>query len=156
VGFHWRYFSHAQHLRRALAGERVGMLLGSWLSSLPDKAWWRIKARSGGQVVEQAIHIFDLSRYLLGEVEQVWAEYALRAHYDEPGFRQEDVYTIHLRFASGVPATFNVCCILHRRYRVGLEVLCKNRVYRLHERALEIDREEQWHLEHPARERAGG
>jgi predicted dehydrogenase len=75
----------------------------------------------------------------LGEVEQVWAEYALRAHYDEPGFRQEDVYTIHLRFASGVPATFNVCCILHRRYRVGLEVLCKNRAYRLHERALEID-----------------
>ena len=139
VGYHWRHFSHAQELRKRLADERVGMALGTFLNILPGSPWWRIKARSGGQVVEQAIHIFDTSRFLLGEVERVWADYALRANYDEPGFDQEDAYTVQLHFASGVVAIYAVTCILHRRYQVGLEILCKQRVYRLRERELEID-----------------
>jgi len=139
VGYHWRHFSHTRELKRRLSDERVGMALGYFLNILPDSPWWRIAARSGGQVVEQAIHIFDTSRYLLGEVEQVWAAYALRANGDEPGFDQNDVYTVNLRFRSGVVANYQVCCMLHRRYQVGLEVLCKNRVYRLRERELEVD-----------------
>jgi len=136
VGYHWRHFSHARQLRELLTGERVGMALGYFLNVLPGSPWWRIKSRSGGQVVEQAIHIFDTSRYLLGEVERVWADYALRANYDEPGFEQEDVYTINLRFASGVVANYAVCCILHRRWHVGLDILCKHRAYRLSEKEL--------------------
>jgi predicted dehydrogenase len=139
VGYHWRHFSHTRALKERLAGERVGMALGYFLNILPGSPWWRIGARSGGQVVEQAIHIFDTSRYLLGEAERVWADYALRGNQDEPGFDQDDVYTVNLRFQSGVVANYQVCCILHRRYQVGLEVLCKNRVYRLRERELEVD-----------------
>jgi predicted dehydrogenase len=139
VGYHWRYFSQTVELRRRLTAERIGLALGYFLNILPGSPWWRIGARSGGQVVEQAIHIFDTSRYLLGEVEQVWAQYARRANQDEPGFDQDDVYTINLRFRSGVIGSYAVCCILHRRYQVGLELLCKDRVYRLRERDLEID-----------------
>lgn len=139
VGYHWRHFSQTRILRERLAEERVGMLLGSFLNLLPGGAWWRVKARSGGQIVEQAVHLFDTARFLLGEVEQVWASYALRGNGDEPGFDQEDVYTVNLRFASGVVGTVNACCLLHRRYQVGLEILCKNRVYRLTERELTID-----------------
>lgn len=139
VGYHWRHFSHARELKRRLQGERVGMALGSFLNILPGSPWWRIASRSGGQVVEQAIHIFDTSRYLLGEAEQVWASYALRANADEPSFAQDDVYAVNIRFRSGVVANYQVCCILHRRYNVGLEVLCKNRVFRLKERELEVD-----------------
>jgi predicted dehydrogenase len=139
VGYHWRHFSHTQALKERLAGERVGMALGYFLNILPGSPWWRVGSRSGGQVVEQAIHIFDTSRYLLGEAERVWADYSLRGNQDEPGFDQDDVYTVNVRFRSGVVANYQVCCILHRRYQVGLEVLCKNRVYRLRERELEVD-----------------
>jgi len=139
VGYHWRYMSHVRELERRLRSERVGMALGYFLNILPGSPWWRIRSRSGGQVVEQAIHIFDTSRYLLGEVEEVYAAYALRANQDEPNFAQDDVYTVNLRFRSGVVANYQVCCILHRRYNVGMEVLCKNRVYRLRERELEVD-----------------
>ena len=79
------------------------------------------------------------ARYLLGEAERVWADYSLRGNQDEPGFDQDDVYTVNVRFRSGAVANYQVCCILHRRYQVGLEVLCKGRVYRLRERELEID-----------------
>jgi predicted dehydrogenase len=139
VGYQWRHFSHAKHLKQSLEGERVGMALGYFLNILPGSPWWRVRSRSGGQVVEQAIHIFDTSRYFLGEAETVWASYSQRANLDEPGFDQDDVYTVNIRFRSGVVANYAVCCILHRRYQVGLEVLCKNRVYRLRERELEID-----------------
>lgn len=139
VGYHWRHFSHSKLLKDRLPNERVGLALGYFLNLLPGSPWWRIGARSGGQVVEQAIHIFDTSRYLLGEVEQVWSQYGHRANQDEPGFDQDDVYTVNLRFRSGVVANYQVCCILHRRYQVGLEVLCKDRVYRLDERQLTID-----------------
>jgi myo-inositol 2-dehydrogenase / D-chiro-inositol 1-dehydrogenase len=139
VGYHWRHFSHTRHLRDLLAGERVGMAMGYFLNILPKSPWWRVKSRSGGQVVEQAIHIVDTSRFLLGEVDRVWADYAQRVNTDEPGFDQEDVYTLQLRFQSGAIATYAVCCVLHRRYLVGLDVVCKNRLYRLRERELEID-----------------
>jgi predicted dehydrogenase len=139
VGYQWRHFSHTKALKERLAGEKVGMALGYFLNILPGSPWWRIGARSGGQVVEQAIHIFDTSRYLLGEAERVWADYSLRGNQEEPGFDQSDVYTVNIRFQSGVVANYQVCCILHRRYQVGLEVLCKNRVYRLRERELEVD-----------------
>jgi len=139
VGYHWRHFSHVQHLRAALGSERTGMLLGHFLSGLPDGAWWRIRARSGGQVVEQAIHLFDTARYLLGEVERVSAAYALRGNADAPGYDQDDVYTVGLRFRSGAIGTISATCILHRRWQVGLDVLCKDRAYRLREDALEVD-----------------
>jgi predicted dehydrogenase len=139
VGYHWRHFSQTKVLKQRLARERVGMAIGSFLTSLPGTPWWRVKSRSGGQVVEQAVHIFDTARHLLGEVEQVYASYGLRALHDEPGFLQEDVYTANLRFASGVVGNFGATCILHKRLRVGLEVLCHERVYTLTDKELEID-----------------
>lgn len=139
VGYHWRHFSQTRYLRQQLEGQRVGMALGYFLNALPGGAWWRVKSRSGGQVVEQAIHVFDTARYLLGEVEQVYASYSLQALHDAPGFDQEDVYTVNLRFASGVVGNFQATCLLHRRWYVGLDVLCRERAYRLREKDLEID-----------------
>jgi myo-inositol 2-dehydrogenase / D-chiro-inositol 1-dehydrogenase len=139
VGYQWRHFSQTQYLRAQLESDRVGMALGYFLNLLPGSPWWRIKSRSGGQVVEQAIHIFDTARYLLGEVDQVYASYGLRGLQDEPGFEQEDVYTVNLRFASGAVGNFQTTCMLHRRWNVGLDVICHKRAYRLHEKELEID-----------------
>ena len=139
VGFHWRYWSHVRRTRELLRDERVGMGLGHFLNKLPPSPWWRVKARSGGQIVEQAIHIIDLARYLIGDVERVSAEYALRGNADEPGFASDDVYTVNLRFANGAVGNLSACSILHRRYDVGLDVICKDRVYQVREDAVEID-----------------
>jgi predicted dehydrogenase len=139
VGYHWRHFSHVQHARECLARETAGMALGYFLNLLPSSPWWRVQSRSGGQIVEQAIHVFDTARYLLGEVDTVWASYALRALQDEPGYDQPDVYTVNLRFATGAVGNFAATCLLHRRWQVGLDILCRNRVYRIRQDELEID-----------------
>jgi predicted dehydrogenase len=139
VGFHWRYWEHVRAVKAALAGDQVGMALGYFLIALPDSPWWRIKSRSGGQVVEQAIHVVDLMRYCLGEVERVSAEYATRGNAGEAGHAQEDVYTVNLRFRSGAIGNLSTCSILHRRFKVGLEILAKRRIYRIQEDAAEVD-----------------
>jgi predicted dehydrogenase len=139
AGFHWRYWDHVKAVRSALAGERTGMALGYFLNALPDGPWWRIKARSGGQIVEQAVHIVDLMRYLAGEIAHVSAEYAERGNADEPGHAQDDVYTVNVRFRDGAIGNLSTCSILHRRFNVGLDVLCKHRVYRIHEDGTDVD-----------------
>lgn len=139
VGYHWRHMSHIQTAREALQSERAGMALGYFLNMLPGGLWWRIKSRSGGQIVEQAIHVVDLARYLLGDIERVSAEYALRCNQDEPNFAQEDVYTVNLRFRSGVIGNLSATCILHKRYQVGLDILGKRKIFRVRDDALEIE-----------------
>lgn len=139
VGFHWRYLSHVRGLRDTLATERVGMATGSFMNLLPGTPWWRVASRSGGQVVEQAVHVFDMARFLLGDAETVHANYARRVMQDEPGFDQDDVHVVNLRFRSGAVASFAVTSILHRRWRVGLDIFCRNRVYRVRDDELEID-----------------
>lgn len=139
VGYHWRQWEHVQRVRDALKTERVGLALASFLNVLPGTPWWRIKARSGGQVLEQAIHMLDLSRFLLGDVAEVHAAYALRANADAPGHDQDDVHAVTLRYVNGVIGTLTACSILHRRYRVGLEIVCKDRVYAVREAATEVD-----------------
>lgn len=139
VGYHWRYWDHVQAVHSALADERSGMALGYFLNALPGSPWWRVKARSGGQIVEQAIHVVDLMRYLFGDVARVSAEYAERANFDEPGHAQDDVYTLNVRFRSGAIGNLSTCSILHRRFNVGLDVFCKRRVFRIQEDSTEVD-----------------
>jgi predicted dehydrogenase len=139
VGFHWRYWDHVRAVRAALATEHTGLALGYFLNVLPDSPWWRIKARSGGQVVEQAIHVVDLMRYLCGEIVYVSAEYAERANFDEPGHAQDDVHSVNIRFRSGAIGNLTACSILHRRFHVGLDLLCKQRLYRIREDGAEVD-----------------
>jgi predicted dehydrogenase len=44
-----------------------GGIPGYWVGGMPGVWWWRRRDTSGGQAVEQTIHLFDLARYLFGE-----------------------------------------------------------------------------------------
>ena len=74
VGYQERYCPALSQVKEALAQGRLGALghvYGRWIGGLPASAWWRRKASSGGQVVEQCTHIFDALRFLLGEASAV-------------------------------------------------------------------------------------
>ncbi len=57
--------------------------------------------KSGGLFVDQAIHEFDMARFLMGEVDAVQAWGAVRFHPDAAGFGDVDTATTLLRFANG-------------------------------------------------------
>lgn len=132
AGYHWRYQSNTDRAREILNGKTVGMVLGYWMGGFPGVDWWRRMDQSGGQMVEQATHIFDLARYLCGDVREVFAAYANRASRNIPSFDISDVGTATLKFASGVVGTISNTCLLSVPYTVGLHVVTKDLVLEIH------------------------
>jgi predicted dehydrogenase len=122
VGYNWRHLESVQEIRR-VAPEEVALALGYWLGGLPGVAWWRRRDGSGGQAVEQTTHIFDLARYLLGEVAALTAM-GVRGHItDVPDYTIHDASAVTLRFASGSVATITSGCLTGHHARVGLELI---------------------------------
>ncbi len=71
VGHHWRYSPAVDLVRDLLAGRPVRLVVGSWIDRVPPVPWWSTRALSGGQIVEQAVHVLDLIRLLCGDVVEV-------------------------------------------------------------------------------------
>ena len=73
VGHHWRCSEPVRRARELLSGRSVRLVSGSWLDTVPPVPWWTDRRRSGGPLVEQAVHVLDTARVLVGEVTQVHA-----------------------------------------------------------------------------------
>ncbi|ADQ68866.1 dehydrogenase [Halogeometricum borinquense DSM 11551] len=71
VGYVCRYAQITDRARELLDGRQVAHVDSEYWVSVPDTSWWSSRAHSGGQLVEQSTHVFDVHRYLLGEVETV-------------------------------------------------------------------------------------
>jgi len=123
AAYHFRYMQATREARELLAGRKTGMALGYWNGEMPGVGWWRRIEGSGGQFVEQTTHIVDLLRYLLGEVTEVYANFAQRVmHEKEEGVTVPDVGTVSLKLASGAVANISNTCILPVSHTVGLHI----------------------------------
>ncbi|MFR9776894.1 Gfo/Idh/MocA family protein [Micromonospora sp. MS34] len=122
VGHHWRYLHVVEEARQLLAGRPVRMVNGTWLDKVPPVAWWARRERSGGPVVEQAAHVLDLIRLLVGEVTEVTA-YGDGAPPPVEGADIDSVTAATLRFTSGAVGTLAAACVLTWKHRAGLEIL---------------------------------
>jgi predicted dehydrogenase len=118
--------------KEILSGRDVAMVLGYFVGSFPGVPWWRVLEQSGGQMVEQTTHIFDLARYMAGEITEVYAASGVRALQDVPDFDIWDVGTATIRFASGAVGAISNSCVLTEAYEIGLHVICKDLVLVLH------------------------
>ena len=103
-----RYSLAATRAKAALAGRKVA-LAHIWLyRQAPDiRANWD-RDWGGGHIVEWAIHPLDFCRYVIGDVESVFAAYTDQILSEklphEPGktdWRNWDAYSCTLRFACG-------------------------------------------------------
>jgi len=123
VGYHFRYFEGTQRAKALLENQKAGMALGYWMGGMPGVYWWRKSEGSGGQFVEQSTHVIDMLRYLLGEVTEVYAAYALRSMNERAeGVTVPDVGTVTMKLASGAVATISNTCMLPVNHLTGLHV----------------------------------
>jgi myo-inositol 2-dehydrogenase / D-chiro-inositol 1-dehydrogenase len=124
VGYHWRALDTMAELRARLAdGPPVAMVTGAWHSSTPPPAWWRSQASSGGQFVEQATHLLDLARHLVGEAV---VTHAVADRHPRPRFPDADVADVSaatLRFSAGALGVFTATCVLGGSARVELQLM---------------------------------
>ena len=101
------------------------------MGSMPGVSWWRVMAESGGQMVEQTSHIFDLARYLLGDVAEVHAMGRIGLMKDVENYDIHDASVTNLRFKSGAVASITSACILAAGNHVGLELFLKDQTLRI-------------------------
>jgi predicted dehydrogenase len=129
-GYMWRYNDVNAQVQEALRGRTLGLVLGTYVNPLPGTAWWRVKAQSGGQMVEQTTHVFDLARHLAGEVESVSCLGTSGMLADVPGMQTEDASVCNLRFASGAVGNIASSCAAERGGRVDLELVARHALIR--------------------------
>ena len=110
-GFQDRYLDIVEKSQEFLAGRQIGLIEGAWVGGIPGVDWWPKYATSGGQIVEQNIHLFDLLRYLIGEPKSVYCA-------GGRGIVRRDNYDVHdyssatVTFQNGVVATLFTGCYL--------------------------------------------
>jgi predicted dehydrogenase len=139
VGYHWRYLDLTEAAQELLRSKPARLITGYWLDRTPPPLWWIKEAQSGGQMVEQATHIFDLARLLVGEVEEV---YAAAAHTSRTEFPECDIFetsTAALRFENGAVGSISSTCLLNWPHRIGLHLFCDGLAIEMTELELMID-----------------
>lgn len=125
TGYHWRHLDTVARARELLADHPVGLATASWLDKVPPPAWWRRRSAAGGQVIEQATHVLDLLRLLVGEVELVQALAGRFGHagpVEDPDV-VDDATVAVLGFAGGAVGTVAAGCLLGRTQRTGVELI---------------------------------
>lgn len=110
VGHHMRYLESVTQARDLLGDRPLATIYGRWVGGVhgDEGHWWRRRETSGGQVVEQSTHIFDLVRYLGGDVDRVSAEGDLRVQDDLIDFPDAVSATMH--HDDGVPSHVLTSC----------------------------------------------
>ena len=104
VGFMFRFGEAIETVKELLhSGEagRPGLMTARYFCNALHAPWWREREKSGGQLVEQVIHMIDLMRYLMGEPVSVFSRQENLFHQDVPGYTIEDVSATIYSFANG-------------------------------------------------------
>ncbi len=111
VGYMNRYRESVRRARHAIAGKTILGAVCHWVGGAYRVPWWREKALSGGPVNEQATHLVDLARYLIGEIAEV---HGMMSPAEAPS---EWVHSaaFHLRFVTGPLGTMLYSCMSHTK-----------------------------------------
>lgn len=108
VGFHMRHGAASRALKQRLVSGEAGrptVFQGTWWSNHLHSAWWREDAKSGGQLVEQAIHLYDLALWYCGPAVEVTTVWDNLCHRHVSDYTVDDTSASLIRFASGAMAT---------------------------------------------------
>lgn len=137
AGYCLRYQDVALIARNYLSDKKIGMVRAHYLCGFSETPWWRDMAKSGGQLVEQATHTVDMTRYLAGEVKSVYACMNFSMLENKPGASIPSVATVCLDFESGAIGHIDTSCI-QSDWRSGVEVLGRDYQLTLSGRKLTI------------------
>lgn len=123
VGYQWRQLSFLPALIGELERCDPNLVIATWMCPTATAPWWGDVDLAGGQIVEQATHVVDLSIVLAGPISTVLSGAGSEARLDNgaTGFHKASVATA--RFANGAVGSFVAACELAQPHRRSVEVL---------------------------------
>jgi predicted dehydrogenase len=114
VGFQLRHSPVAERAREIIKGRtvthvRTACTTGYYLNrDVPD--WFLQREHSGGPLLEQAIHVIDMARYLVGDITHVFCRGHRLTHSHVAELDSEDTIVLAYQFAKGVLGTHTDSC----------------------------------------------
>ncbi|HBP38490.1 MAG TPA: hypothetical protein DD640_07080 [Clostridiales bacterium] len=109
-GFQCRYSNLVPPTLDFIKGHEIVYINCARIGGIPGVDWWKKRSTSGGQIVEQTIHQFDLIRYVYGEPDTVFTLGARGFNTGDPEYDTEDVSVTVVKFQSGALATLSTGC----------------------------------------------
>jgi len=108
VGFMYRFGEAAQWLKQNYpsngASQGKAFMTARYACNSLHSWWWRDREKSGGQLVEQVIHLLDMARFFFGEPRQVYSVQENLFHTETEGYTVEDASVTTVQFHSGALA----------------------------------------------------
>ena len=104
VGYMMRFAGAVQRIHSLINDGTAGrptLYQATYACNSLHTPWWRDRAKSGGQLFEQAIHIYDLALFFLGRPATVACAMDNLCHRDVDGYTAEDTSSSVIRFADG-------------------------------------------------------
>jgi len=104
VGFMYRHGEAVNWLKDYMGNlvpNYKGFMSARYSCNSLHRPWWRDKNKSGGQLVEQVIHILDLTRFFLGEPSRVFSVQDNLFHQGVDDYTVEDASVTTIQFKSG-------------------------------------------------------
>jgi len=126
IGYQRRYQESTNKIKSLLKENEPGLFMGYWMGGMPQVSWWRRKEMSGGQIIEQTTHIFDLARFFFGEVEKVFAIGRKGLMKEVENYNIEDASAVTLLFKNGLMGTIYSACFLSCGGMVGMAIYFKD------------------------------
>lgn len=123
VGYCYRYRQTVALARKMLKGKAISLVNGCWAGGLPQAEWGRNRNKSGGQILEQSTHLFDLVRYLCGEVAEVHGVASNGCMTPAEECDIDDSSVVSLRLKNGATGCITSTCVMRYPGRVNLEII---------------------------------
>jgi len=110
VGYQMRFRKSVQKLAAMIADGSAGrptLFQGRFWCRMDGggPAWWPNKEKSGGQILEQIVHIYDLALYLFGEPRSATGLLENLIHDNDPAYTIEDTSVGMISFKNGACAS---------------------------------------------------
>lgn len=130
VGFQNRFGTAVKELKQLIENGTAGiptLFDARYDCNSLHPEWWRDHSRSGGQIFEQIIHTYDLTRHFLGEPDRVTAFKNNLCHQHYADYSVEDTSAATIRFQSGALANISGSnCAIPGEWNNTFVVVCQN------------------------------
>ena len=116
VGFQLRYSPLTEEARRIASGRPVTHVrtacTTSYYLAMDVPPWFLQREHSGGPLLEQAIHVIDMARFLVGDITHVFARGDRLVRPQLEHLDSEDTIVLAYRFANGALGTHIDSCAM--------------------------------------------
>jgi len=132
VGFMLRFDPAVEKLEEIFENEKLIFAAAEWFWTIPLVDTIKSKEKAGGQIVDQAIHLIDLMRYLISDIKSVYTRRVRGFFPEEKLYTGDDVSGTVFEFENGLAG--NLVCTyalfpeITKYYPPKIRFICKKKL----------------------------